>query len=254
MAVTALGADRLAPDEMVARQTNRAPALDGELTDEIWQAVPRIDGFADPGTGGAPFRATWMKAAYDAANLYLAVWCSEPVPARIRARGQKDRDVWKDDSVEVFIRHTSEPSEHLQLITNTKDVHEDYQHLSADSPGREWDSAWETRAKIGANSWTTEIRIPLAELGVGGAPVRGDFLAFKLGREMWSHLPPDMPGTAGRVCMWPKGRTYSGSSGFGRLYFGAKNLLVNTEFTGVPNKQGFYPSWHGKPGTHGFTP
>ena len=94
----------------------------------------------------------------------------------------------------------------------------------------------------------------LAELGVGGAPVRGDFLAFKLGREMWSHLPPDMPGTAGRVCMWPKGRTYSGSSGFGRLYFGAKNLLVNTEFTGVPNKQGFYPSWHGKPGTHGFTP
>jgi hypothetical protein len=247
MAAAAFGADRLAPDEMVARKTSRAPVLDGDLTDEVWQNAARIDGFADPGTGGKPFRPTWMKATYDATNLYLAVWCAEPVPAGIRARGQKDRDVWKDDSVEVFIRHTAEPAEHLQLITNTKDVHEDYQHLSADSPGRKWDSAWETRARVGTDSWTTEIRIPLAELGLDGTPVRGDFLAFKLGREMWSHLRPDLPGTIGRVCMWPKSRTYAGSSGFGRLYFGAKNLLVNTEFSGVPNKQGFYPNWHGKP-------
>lgn len=69
LATSAAAANRLAPDEMVARETSRTPVLDGDLTDEVWQDVARIDGFADPSTGGAPFRETWMKAAYDAANL-----------------------------------------------------------------------------------------------------------------------------------------------------------------------------------------
>jgi len=232
---------------MVAKKTSRPPVLDGELTDKAWQDAPRVTGFTDPATGGAPLRETWMKAAYDEANLYLAVWCAEPDPARLKARGEKDRNVWQDDCVEVFIRHTNEPGAYLQLITNTRDVHEDYQHLPSSSPGRKWDSGWETRAKVGQRAWTSEIRIPLAELGMDDAPVRGDYLALKLGRQIWSHLRPDMPATGGRLGLWPKGRTYSGSSGFGRLYFGARNLLVNPTFGATPNRQGFYPSWHGQP-------
>ena len=55
-----------------------------------------------------------------------------------------------------------------------------------------------------------------------------------------------------RLALWPRGRVYSGSSGFGRVYFDAKNVLVNAEFGGVPDERGFYPGWHGASGDPKF--
>lgn len=91
-----------------------------------------------------------MKALHDDGDLYLGVWCAEPYPERLKAVGKPDDGVWEDDCLEVFIGHTHEPGEHVHLIANTKDVREDYKNLLSNSPGKAWNSAWQTRTKIGA--------------------------------------------------------------------------------------------------------
>ncbi|MBN1669783.1 MAG: hypothetical protein JXR37_02040 [Kiritimatiellae bacterium] len=241
------GAERLAAHEMVAKHTARPPTLDGDLSDALWQHAPRIANFIDPKTGNDPVRETRLQAAYDADNLYLSVWCAEPAPAKIKALGRPDQDVWQDDCLEIFVQHTGESGEYLQLICNTKDVREDHQYLLSNSPGRKWNSAWQTQTRVGPDSWTAEIRIPLRECGVEGAPVRGDFLAFKLGREVWTEFRPGVAQESARLCQWPPVRTYGGAGEWGRLYFEDRNLLRNAQFAGTPDTRGFYPNWSGQP-------
>jgi hypothetical protein len=122
-ATLSAAAERLASDETVAPRTATPPQIDGDLSDPAWQTAARVDSFVDPQTGGAPFRATWMKALHDDRYLYLAVWCAEPHPESLKAVGKPDDGVWEDDCLEVFLGHTAEPGEHVHLITNTKDVH-----------------------------------------------------------------------------------------------------------------------------------
>ena len=124
-ATLSAAAERLASDEAIAPRTAPPPQIDGDLSDPVWQTAARVENFIDPQSGGAPFRATWMKALHDDRYLYLAVWCAEPQPERLKAAGKPDDGVWEDDCLEVFIGHTNEPAEYVHLITNTRDVNED---------------------------------------------------------------------------------------------------------------------------------
>ena len=244
----ALAADRLGPEEGVAPRVLRSPTIDGDITDRAWQAAPKIDNFVDAKTRGAPFRATWMKALHDERHLYLAVWCQEPNPARIKAKGKPESRVWEDDCLEVFVRHTNEPGEYIQLITNTKDVHEDYMNVLTNSPGKAWNSTWVTATKVGQDAWTTEMRIPLKELGISGEPLRGDFISLRVGREIWSDHVQGDPNHPARLCMWPWASGYSGSFGYGRIFLGSRNLLRNLDLSGDHDRAGFPRPWGGTRG------
>ena len=63
---------------------NEASALklDGDLTDEVWERAPKIEGFLqrEPKEGAPPTYPTEARVAYDAANIYVAVTAHDPQP------------------------------------------------------------------------------------------------------------------------------------------------------------------------------
>lgn len=230
----------------MAQKAAQPPVIDGNLADTCWQNAPAVVNLTEPGTGAAPFRGTALKILYDDVYLYIGAWCAEPNPERLKAAGKPDQRVWEDDCLELFFQHTSEPGEYVQFISNTKDVHEDYMYLNVNSPESKWNPGWESRTKVLTNAWTSEIRIPLKEIGVRQPALAGDFVEFKVGREIWSDFKPGDPKHIVRYAVWPQRKEYNvGGCDFGRLYFTRKNLLPNPLFEGRPDAQGFYPAWGG---------
>src|SRR5512132_437133 len=62
-----------------------ATRITGELTDETWQRVTRIDTFVqrEPQEGGEPSQKTEFRVAYDATTLYVRVRAFDAEPDKI---------------------------------------------------------------------------------------------------------------------------------------------------------------------------
>ena len=236
--------DRYGSAEGVALKTAQAPVLDGDLSDACWQKAQAAEQFTDLDGRSAPFRKTSLKFVSDDSCLYIGARCDEPNPEKLKAIGKPGQDVWQDDCLELFFHHTKEAGEYVQFICNSRDVHEEYMY--SNSPGPKWSPSWTSKTKILKDGWTTEIRIPLKELGTPQPVLAGDFLELKVGREIWSDFRPVDAQHPVRYAVWPARQVYNaGGRDFGRIYLIRKNVLPNPEFEGQPNAAGFYPGWSG---------
>ncbi|MEW4488724.1 carbohydrate-binding family 9-like protein [Thalassoglobus sp. JC818] len=75
--------------------------VDGRLTEETWQKVPRSPRFVDLIRGHETVHNTQAAVTWDDKNLYVAFWVEDPfVTAKIQKR---DDPVYTDNDVEVFI-------------------------------------------------------------------------------------------------------------------------------------------------------
>jgi hypothetical protein len=140
--------------------------------------APRIDGIPDDwcGThtsadfkladGAAPKGSTRFNVSYDDKNLYVLVICPETEAElkSLKADATQDApdEVWADDSVELFIDPTGARQSYYQLIANSKGVHWEGYHATANYP-----SPWNAHATVAAASngkdcWAVEFAIPLS--------------------------------------------------------------------------------------------
>jgi hypothetical protein len=103
-----------------------------------------------------------VRLAYDASNLYVAAQLPLPQGAKPRASvTQRDGAVWEDDAFELFLAPGGANAPYYQFIVNAAGV-------QWDSRGKDatWNAAWTAKTAGGQGSWTAEIAIPLAALGV----------------------------------------------------------------------------------------
>src|SRR5215467_13516616 len=61
--------------DAVPISNSTAVKISGELSDEVWRAVPATDAFSqrEPQEGGTPSQRTEFRVAYDSATLYVKV-------------------------------------------------------------------------------------------------------------------------------------------------------------------------------------
>ncbi len=133
-----------------------APAIDGDLQDEVWTRQQPL--FLRNASGHEdPAHLVAVKLATDPAHetLYLAVELQDDTPcAQERPR---DGAVWEDDEVEVFLSGTG-LSEYYQIIVNRKGCF-------LDGKGR--DATWQMPVAMEAKTreipggWVLEAAIPL---------------------------------------------------------------------------------------------
>jgi len=142
-------------------------ALDGILDEAAWLRAPAHGAFHQydphPGTGAAPFE-TRVRFAFDAHALYVAVHALDPQPQRIRAPfARHDKVLRGQDFVVLYVDAIGSRAAAQFFRVNARGAKSDgvqttdYEDFS---PDFDWDCA----ARITADGYAVEMRIPFATL------------------------------------------------------------------------------------------
>ena len=171
---------QVAPAALPARRPTPAPAvktvqavraaepiaLDGRLDEAVWKAAPAATGFTqnDPEDGSPATEPTDVWVAYDDHALYVAAFCRDSDPSKIRKRlGRRDTQTdsdWFMVAVDPYFDKRSgyafytNPAGSITDAALSNDVNDD----------DTWDGVWETKAAVNDAGWTVEIRIPFNQI------------------------------------------------------------------------------------------
>lgn len=160
------------PQSHELARTQQAPLIDGRLDDNCWRAATVLEHFVKLGgqeMSDAERVATRAMLTADGTHLYIAVHCEEPLIDKLTMRyTERDSEVWRDDDVEIMIV-PCEPGEdrYVQLAVNPAGA-----FMDAFLPARgaplvlDYDSAATVKTAVGADAWTVEMRLPLANLPI----------------------------------------------------------------------------------------
>ena len=137
--------------------------LDGRLDDGFWKGTPRYRLY-DVVTGKRPTVGTDFRLAWAGDTLYVGITCHEPAMKTLRmsATGKDDTNIWRDDTVELLIE-TLEHS-YYQLAVNPAGALVDMDRVKGVFEGIGWDSGARVAATRGADRWTIEWGVPLANV------------------------------------------------------------------------------------------
>ncbi|MBV8520475.1 MAG: carbohydrate binding family 9 domain-containing protein [Acidobacteria bacterium] len=148
-----------------AVRAEKAPVLDGDLSDPAWQNAPEITGFTqrDPHEGEPATRQTRVKVVYDDDAIYFgAVMEDDAPPTPLLAR--RDSDLESADYLTIGIDSQHDRLSGAKFMINPSNVQADmilYNDIYDDTS---WDAVWESATKTSAKGWTAEIRIPYSQL------------------------------------------------------------------------------------------
>ena len=142
--------------------------IDGDLSDEGWKQATVVDVFYEinPGDNVPPPVKTVARIGYDDRFFYVSFWCQDPDISKLRAPFV-DRDGINDDQDYVGILLDVENTNHSAI-----DFWIGPRGIQADSVFNEGtfnedfgpDYFWESAGRIGADSWSVEVAIPLSSL------------------------------------------------------------------------------------------
>ncbi|MCR4438059.1 MAG: carbohydrate-binding family 9-like protein [bacterium] len=166
-------------------RTPQAPALDGSLTDPVWDKAHPIV-LSDAITGASPRYRTEVRLLYDESHLYVGFRCEDE-----HAWGsvsKRDGPIYEEECVEVFLNPASSTHQYYEVNLSPRNVVFDACIVNDRTPQRadatfkslkEWDAeglrtATAVDGKLNApgkaRAWTAEMAIPLSQLY--GAPHR----------------------------------------------------------------------------------
>ena len=167
MAIPALAHDR--PDapvpSLATLKVTEAMVVDGLLDEPFWGRCPVGGGMVDMRSQQPAAEQTTVRIAYTDEFLYLGVECLDSDMSRIYATEQReDRAFQGDDWVEV---HIDPPHNHrgkYAFFTNPLGTRADANEGPSGQFNYGWSADWDCAAKILADRWTFEMRIPLKVL------------------------------------------------------------------------------------------
>jgi hypothetical protein len=140
--------------------------LDGRLDEPVWHDTAPATGFTqnDPEDGAPATEPTEVWVAYDDHALYVAAFCHDSDPAKIRKRlGRRDTQTdsdWFGVAVDPYFDKRSGYVFYANPAGSITDA-----ALSNDvSMDDSWDGVWETKAVVDGAGWTVEIRIPFNQI------------------------------------------------------------------------------------------
>jgi hypothetical protein len=154
-------------------RVDRAPRMDGTLSDPLWQSAKPISDFKqrEPDEGEPASEKTEVRILYTKHAVYFGIHCYDSAPARIIATELR-RDVSQDldDHFEILIdsshnRRGAYVFEVNPLGTQTDGlIVEEQGGADGSDFDRGWDGVWISGARISPDGWTATIEIPFTTL------------------------------------------------------------------------------------------
>ena len=164
-----------APAEPMMLEPTAAPIqIDGDLNDEAWKHATKYETWyeTNPGDNVEPKVKTVGWVTYDAKFLYFGVESSDPNPSNIIAP-YADHDQISgntDDYVGVLLDTRNDGKSGYLFLLTPRGVQ--YDAITDDAGNGEDNSPdffWDSAAKVTANGWTAEARIPFSSLRYDGS-------------------------------------------------------------------------------------
>jgi hypothetical protein len=172
--------------EAVPVKEASALKLDGELSDEVWDRAPKIEGFLqrDPKEGAPPTYPTEARVAYDASNIYVAVTAHDPEPAKLVGHLTRRDTHSPSDWIRVAIDSYFDRRTAYEFSVNPAGVKQDKYYFNDGNEDQGWDAVWDVVVSRHASGWRAEFRIPLSQLRFRASdrPTFGLAFAREIGR------------------------------------------------------------------------
>jgi hypothetical protein len=168
-----------AAEALRAVRVQKAPELDGDLSDAIWEKANPFSGFlmVEPEPNGQPSEKTILRVLYDESSLYIGVFCQDREPSRISAYSMAhddpgDEHSTANDIIRILLDPFQDRRNAYIFFINARGGRSEGlaygEHYSLD-----WDGIWDAKSRILKNGWSAEIRIPFKTI------------SFKPGLKTW---------------------------------------------------------------------
>ncbi len=205
--VLAAGAAHAAPKSVSATRAAEPPKVDGVLNDACWAGAAPLGDFVLLGKDAPAREQTTARILYDDRALYFGIQCRESAMGKLVA-SQKKRDpaVCGDDCVEIFLDPNHDRFNYYHFAVNALGTQFDE---SGDGAGvaADWSAVWEAKTSRAADSWSVEVAIPFAVLGI----------SRKVG-QTWGLNVCRSERPAGELSSWsPTGAKFAAPQAFGEL-------------------------------------
>jgi len=188
---------------LVPVRVERAPHIDGQLDDAIWQTTPASDAFTQsfPHDGEPPTSPTSVRVAYDDDNVYVAIECTQMVPLVARLT-RRDREIDGDRvSIDFDTSRDRRGAFHFQV--SAAGVMVDALRYDDTEVSTEWDEIWRAEVSKTKTGWSAELAIPLRILRLRtGVDTWGFQVTRNVGGsgeiDTWAYSPRDAGGEVSR--------------------------------------------------------
>lgn len=163
--------------------------VDGVVSETEWKDAAVVDTFYEtsPGDNTPPKIRTVAYLTYDGKYLYLGFKAFDPEPEKIRAPYvDRDEVIGTDDNIAVFLDTRNDRRSALEFRVNPRGSQLDAVWNDATfSEDLSPDFFYDTAARITAEGWEAEIRIPFSSLRYPQAPTQS------WGILIWRNYPRD---------------------------------------------------------------
>ncbi len=197
--------------QATATRINKAPKLDGVLSDSVWRLAKPLTDFIQvfPELGKPAPRSTVVRILYDNDAIYVGAELSDD-PRLIRkqftprdAEGQADVDFFS-----IFFDTYLDQQNGFQFGVTPVNVQTDARITPAFNGGfgsygdKSWDAVWDSRVRMHDKGWTVEMMIPYSALRFAEKAVQDwgiqvlRFTRRTNERSFWNPIDPQLDGFA----------------------------------------------------------
>lgn len=143
-----------------ARIVIAPPVIDGKLDDAAWQDLGIASGFVSIPRAEKASVETEVKIVSDGKYAYFAFHCIEPLYGEMKAYAiDRDKDVWQDDSVEMFLDTNLDQASYYHIIVNTLGTVQD-----ADTRDGLWNGDVKAAVQKGKGFYDVEVAVNLESM------------------------------------------------------------------------------------------
>jgi len=200
------------PTVLICPDLTAAPKVDADLSDEAWAPALAITAFRDKDSDEPAPAPTKVLLGRRSGTLYLAARLSFREGHKIASfsKGDDDRDLWRDDCLEIFVAPSVGKADFLQIILNSAG------QIADSRSGGAWDLGPRPQlaTRIVDDQLLIEASFRLAALGEK-EPRVGDIWGLKICRTHWDRQAKEHVYTSSM----PGSGSYS-SRPYGHLVFG----------------------------------
>ena len=140
--------------------------LDGALSEPVWHQGTPVTHFlqSDPYEGAPASERTEVRVAYDDDALYIGARMYDSHPDSIVSRlCRRDVDI-QSDRFAVFLDPFHDHRSGYYFMVNAAGVQYDGTLFNDSWDDNAWDGVWQAKARLDAQGWTAEMRIPYSQL------------------------------------------------------------------------------------------
>ena len=155
-----------APPAVEAVRTLSPVAVDGVLSEEVWQRGPAFTAFVqrDPVEGQPPAQPTEVRVAYDDDAVYVGARMYDSAPESILVKlARRDASI-ASDRFGVYLDPYRDRRSGYYFMVNAAGTLYDGTLANDVEEDKSWDAVWEARVRRDAGGWTAEMRIPYSQL------------------------------------------------------------------------------------------